>query len=76
MGNFKRLWKNEKTGLYYDVKAITNLVETDLVYNTETKIVYYKPKNLDKGVKIAFLTPYKKNNKRCQYVNKKIVEVC
>ena len=76
MGNFKRLWKEEKTGLYYDTNSLANLIETDFVYNTETKIVYHKPKNLSKKVEFVFLNPCKsQNGKKCMYMNKKIVEI-
>ena len=77
MGDFKRIYVNAEVVNGYlsetDAKEFFNMylvIETSLVYDENTRVVYYMPPNSKEAV------PYLgKNNKKCKFIRDKIVEI-
>ena len=71
MGEVKRIWYNHKSKKYVTSELFT-CERTNLVFDTETKIVYYQINNATYG----YMTPYiSANGKYCRFVDEQIVEI-
>ena len=88
MGRLIRIWKNYISGELSNFKKNEDYGTTEWVYDSETKIVYYKitevtsvySKNFDNqepmDTKVGYMSPYiSKNGKYCCFKENSIVEV-
>lgn len=89
MGKLVRLWKNTKTGRFVNHKVDDDCVSTNLVYDSKTRIMYYKfseivtvdsitfadQKPFD--TKVGYMSPYiTENGKMCKFtVRMEFVEI-
>ena len=70
-GRLQRIWYNAKTKKYV-VEGINGAERTNLVCDTETKIVYYQFWGRDDGYMSPYIGP---NGKFCKLVANEIVEI-
>lgn len=83
MGKLLRIWRNTKTGNVINYKADEDCVSTNLVYDQETRIVYYKFSEMvtvysntfeeqePYDTKVGYMSPYiTKNGKMCKFTTK------
>lgn len=73
MGELKQLYMDEPTNQFTDDPVHKWTVATNLVYDTKTKIIYYKIVEYNN---VGYMSPYiSENGKYCRFIDKKIVEV-
>ena len=85
MGNLIRIWKDSISGELSDRKVSYMCDSLDLVFDSETRIVYYKftekvaiKKIGDREItgKVGYMSPYiGEYGRYCQFIDNKIVEM-
>ena len=80
MGKLVRLWKNKKTGKFVNYKVDEDCVSTNLAYDQDTRILYYKftevvtvksitfEEQPSFDTKVGYMSPYiTENGKMCKF---------
>lgn len=85
MGNLVRIWRDVISGELTDKKESLMSEPLDLVFDSETKLVYYKfsekvyiKKNGGREItsKVGYMSPYiGKYGRHCQFIDNQIVEI-
>lgn len=85
-GKLFRIWRNRKTGKLQRSWKDTNSESLNLVFDSITRIVYYKFSefstmvcencNSEADFRVGYMTPYiSENGKYCRFINEEIVEI-
>lgn len=85
MGKFMRIWRDKETKELYDNGwRDANSESLNIVYDTDTKIIYYKFNEKTelhtceevRLCKVGFMSPYiNENGKLCKYEEGQIIEI-
>lgn len=87
MGKLVRIWKNKITGELANYQVNDNYISTNLVYDSDSEIVYYKfsevvtvyskiiPDQMPTDTKVGFMSPYFSHTGRlCRFTGHSIIE--
>ena len=88
MGNLSRILRNKETGELSEKKINPNYVTTRLVFDSDSRVVYYKFSEITKvesrnyvdqkpmDTRIGFMSPcLGEHGRPCKFINNEIVEI-